>query len=521
MAITYHSGRRIQSVPNEYKVHEFTSSGTFAVTGSGDVEYLVVAGGGGGYCGGGGAGGMRTGTLSVSAGNKTVTVGAGGYSGQCNVNGHGNNGVGGNSVFDSITSTGGGFGGGAGAANNTAGGSSGGAGGNYTANSGFPQSSVTPNQGNDGGKSDLLNSQKSGGGGGSGAVGGNAADGMLGGNGSASSISGSAVTYAGGGGGSASSNQGGTSGAGGTGGGGGAGSAGTVNLGGGGSGMNDSARAGYGGSGIVIVRYLTSSGITATGGTITTINAHDARPLNVQAGSRLEETNTRKMYYYADPLTFQDDFSSYANQTAADTAYPTTDSAKMRVNITNDNIDVDFERTGSNDLIYYDLGSGSVNDTKWVLRFKWVIDSVSSSNVQGCIGLASNTGSYHTSQDGVFLEVIDTSGANFRINDPNNALPDVSGGAVMTNTVSTGTRYVEIARTGATSATISFSSTSAYTKDTESKTYTIENVTGLRYFKIFNNSGGTTSGQVNGTIDDVEFYNGVTSTSNYWQEIGA
>ena len=243
---------------------------------------------------------------------------------------------------------------------------------------------------------------------------------------------------------------------------------------------------------------------------------------NVQIGSRLEETDTRKMFNYADPLTFQDDFSSYANQTAADTAYPTTDSAKMRVNITNDNIDVDFERTGSNDLIYYDLGSGSVNDTKWVLRFKWVIDSVSSSNVQGCIGLASNTGSYHTSQDGVFLEVVDTSGANsIRMNDPNNALPDVSGGAAMTNTVSTGTRYVEIARTGATSATISFSSTSAYTKDTESKTFTIENVTGLRYFKIFNNSGGTASGQVNGTIDDVEFYNGVTSTSNYWQEIGA
>ena len=223
------------------------------------------------------------------------------------------------------------------------------------------------------------------------------------------------------------------------------------------------------------------------------------------AGNRIRGTSSEMQ------PTFQDDFSTYANQADADAAYPTTDSAKMRVNITNDNIDVDFERTGSNDLIYYDLGSGSVNDTKWVLRFKWVIDSVSSSNVQGCIGLASNTGSYHTSQDGVFLEVIDTSGANFRINDPNNALPDVSGGAGMTDTVSTGTRYVEIARTGATSATISFSSTSAYTKDTESKTFTIENVTGLRYFKIFNNSGGTASGQVNGTIDDLEFYNDVTT----------
>ena len=517
MAITYHAGRRIQTVPSEYKVHEFTSSGTLAVTGSGDIEYLVVAGGGGGYCGGGGAGGMRTGTLSVSAGNKTVTVGAGGYSGQCNVNGHGNNGVGGNSVFDSITSTGGGFGGGTGGNTNTAGGSGGGAGGKgHAANIAGGVSTASPDQGKDGGSVNTTDN-KSGGGGGAGIKGDDSPN-MDGGNGLVSLISGSSVIYAGGGAGAITNSA--SGGSGGSGGGGNYNTAGTTNLGAGGGGADSGRRAGYGGSGIVIVRYKTSSGITATGGTITTINAHDARPLNVQAGSRLEETDTRTMYYYADPLTFQDDFSSYANQTAADTAYPTTDSAKMRVNITNDNIDVDFERTGSNDLIYYDLGSGSVNDTKWVLRFKWVIDSVSSSNVQGCIGLASNTGSYHTSQDGVFLEVIDTSGANFRINDPNNALPDVSGGAVMTNAVSTGTRYVEIARTGATSATISFSSTSAYTKDTESKTYTIENVTGLRYFKIFNNSGGTTSGQVNGTIDDVEFYNGVTSTSNYWKELG-
>ena len=304
MAITYHAGRRIQAVPNEYKVHEFTSSGTLAVTGSGDIEYLVVAGGGGGYCGGGGAGGMRTGTLSVSAGNKTVTVGAGGYSGQCNVNGHGNNGVGGNSVFDSITSTGGGFGGGAGGANNTAGGSSGGAGGNYTSNGGYPQDSVTPNQGNNGGASDGNNSQRAGAGGGAGSVGGNATAGVaVGGDGLASSISGSSVIYAGGGGGGFANSSSGTGGQGGSGGGGSDGAAGTTNLGAGGGGHDNSARAGYGGSGIVIVRYLTSSGITATGGTITTVNAHDARPLNVQVGSRLEETDTRKMYYYADVST--------------------------------------------------------------------------------------------------------------------------------------------------------------------------------------------------------------------------
>ena len=72
-----------------YKVHVFTSPGTFQVTqGTGDVEYRVVAGGGGagegcagesGFeTGGGGAGGHRTGNLAVTPGSYSVTIGGGG-----------------------------------------------------------------------------------------------------------------------------------------------------------------------------------------------------------------------------------------------------------------------------------------------------------------------------------------------------------------------------------------------------------------------------------------------------------
>lgn len=45
--------------PEVFKVHTFTSSGTFAVTTGGPCEYTIVAGGGGGGYGspGGGAGG--------------------------------------------------------------------------------------------------------------------------------------------------------------------------------------------------------------------------------------------------------------------------------------------------------------------------------------------------------------------------------------------------------------------------------------------------------------------------------
>jgi hypothetical protein len=132
-----------------WRVHTFTSVGTTSlyVDSSGDLsymEYLVVAGGGGGGSGGanvggggGGAGGYRVGTLAPAANTSyTVTVGAAGAA---------NSGRGGDSVFGSITSTGGGPGDGVGGDSASNGGSGGGATGNLTRGLG------TAGQGNNGG----------------------------------------------------------------------------------------------------------------------------------------------------------------------------------------------------------------------------------------------------------------------------------------------------------------------------------------------------------------------------------
>lgn len=57
----------------------FTSPGTATVTGSGNVDYLVIAGGGGGGTGtggGGGAGGVRSGTITLNS-PQTIIVGTG------------------------------------------------------------------------------------------------------------------------------------------------------------------------------------------------------------------------------------------------------------------------------------------------------------------------------------------------------------------------------------------------------------------------------------------------------------
>jgi hypothetical protein len=238
-----------------YVYHTFTSSGSFIPSQALTVDYLVVAGGGGGGngAGGGGAGGMRctvtnTGgggtlesALSLTAKSYPVIIGAGGTS-QANGN---------NSVFATITSTGGGCSPSSGD-NGTSGGSGGGGG--RASNTGGART-ASPVQGNNGG--DAGGFTAGGGGGGAGAagsVGTTGNNGGAGGNGIATSITGSSVTYAGGGGAWGAS----TAGAGGTGGGGagstaGNGTAGTANTGSGGGG--GSTVSGGGGSGIVIIRY--------------------------------------------------------------------------------------------------------------------------------------------------------------------------------------------------------------------------------------------------------------------------
>lgn len=272
---------------------QFFSSGTPLT-----VNFLVIAGGGGGGSdqgGGGGAGGYRTSagtsgggasaesalTLAVAT-NYTLTVGAGGTGSPANTAG-GTSGS--NSVFSTITSTGGGRGGNGNADTAQTGGSGGGGGAQTssqvgkagTANQGFAGANgSTPNAGGGGGAAEVGNTDGS----------------RTGGDGVASSITGTSVTRAGGG--SGGSNNG-TTVTGGDGGGGTgtgnntSGSTGTANTGGGGGGGGSTAgvgngAGGNGGSGIVIIKFpdfyaisvsagLTHSTVTSGGFRVTTFTA--------------------------------------------------------------------------------------------------------------------------------------------------------------------------------------------------------------------------------------------------------
>lgn len=116
-AQTYFSatGGEVTIVGN-YKVHKFTSNGTFVISssvpsGSWNVEILVIGGGAGGASGGGGGGAgqlVYISSYAVTATSYTVTIGTGGSGGTSNGNGSNGN----NTTFSTITATGGGGGGG-------------------------------------------------------------------------------------------------------------------------------------------------------------------------------------------------------------------------------------------------------------------------------------------------------------------------------------------------------------------------------------------------------------------------
>ena len=291
------TGGTITTQCTNFKVHTFTSPGTFQITcagnlgGSNTLEYLVVAAGGGSARdngGGAGAGGVRffasclpspspasprnaPAGLTASVASFPITIGAGGTPGGTP---GGPGGRGSDATFSTITSTGGGGSSGDGQpftpTSNGGSGSGAGQGGGPVGSGNTPP--VTPPQGSNGGGTGsnpggggggggfmATGSNQSGDNGGAGGAGGGFAPGYFGCNGVSCS---SFRFFAGGGGGGSGQPGSGGAGAGGTGGGGAGGATngnpgngGTANTGGGAGGGGQGGEGAIGGSAIIMIRY--------------------------------------------------------------------------------------------------------------------------------------------------------------------------------------------------------------------------------------------------------------------------
>jgi hypothetical protein len=271
----------------------------------------------------------------------------------------------------------------------------------------------------------------------------------------------------------------------------------------------------------------------------------DAKPTNVQTGSRFEETDTRKMYHY--------------NAQVPDYDYPmTTDPRTNTYNtgsvctITHTNSTLQLNQLTSGGTMgastYIDLLSNLSN--KWVMRFKTKQTGYTSYayNSQFQVGMSSvaptstayNISSslnwigfrwYFGNQSGIPQGIEPRIGQNTGDNAHTNGTSRLYGlPNAVTNTTTpyyhefiwnvdtfTYNLYTNENYTGTPTATATMSSST----NTQWVTGTPSSISGLRYFVFKEGSDGSGGLWVN-QLDDVEIWDGVivATTGNAWSEEG-
>jgi hypothetical protein len=212
--------------------------------------------------------------------------------------------------------------------------------------------------------------------------------------------------------------------------------------------------------------------------------------------------------------TFQDHFKTDKGwaETGGDVSVSTTDK-RLDFNIPN--------TASQTDAITYDLTS--VSDSAWVLRFKLVMDNYSQNTTANAkkllIGLSSapHSTDVDSAQDaiGILFGSWDNGTHKIRSRDSNGSSWMGGNGTDFSEAFTDDeVYYVEIKRTSEIAYTVSLYSDSSYSTliEAESEDMGATDTTGLRYLKVgIDTTGSTPSGTFTGYIDDVEFYNGVTS----------
>lgn len=222
--------------------------------------------------------------------------------------------------------------------------------------------------------------------------------------------------------------------------------------------------------------------------------------------------------------TFSDRFCTYSTQCAADTAWPTTDTTNLRVNISNDNIDFDSETgacAATDNVIVHDLGACcTVSDSAWVLDFELIFTTQGVANPSAAVyfGISSNNqcNDATASQDFIGWQrvfLVTTSSRKWLSNDSNGAaLPGHGGGDSGTceTLANCTTFYFRIRRlTTTTYEAIRFTDAGRSCAAVTLAGTVSACTTGLRFIK-FITSGAPCGARMIGTVDNVILYDGIT-----------
>ena len=204
--------------------------------------------------------------------------------------------------------------------------------------------------------------------------------------------------------------------------------------------------------------------------------------------------------------TYEDDFTT-------NKGWVSNDTAKMNVNTSTSVFDFTSIRNGSAATAYKTLSKTASND-KWLLRFRYNMSSSNNNDARLFIGLSSTTGNYGSTEDWLGIIIPSSSGHNlWAITDYNNAAVTIGSYSSFALTPATGTNYyVELIRVSSTSFKLNLYSDPAYSTLINSVTHTmLATVDGLSHLKIMNMDNDSAGYSMTGIIDDVSYYNGVSS----------
>jgi hypothetical protein len=214
------------------------------------------------------------------------------------------------------------------------------------------------------------------------------------------------------------------------------------------------------------------------------------------------------------------DFSSYADQSAFDTAWPPTGDLDVIGDPTNDRINFTHPMQNEHDGVNYNLGT-ALSDSKFTLRFKMVITSfgqgTDTDSAILSVGLSSNGSNSVTAQDylGLRLRITNARKEIQTFHQDATALNNAADDTLFTTAISASTFYVEIRRTGTTTCDYRLYSDAGYSTLIEAKNgETIAaTITGLQFFSLYTywitGIPDTTAHTLAGYIDEIQIYDGI------------
>ena len=215
---------------------------------------------------------------------------------------------------------------------------------------------------------------------------------------------------------------------------------------------------------------------------------------------------------------WDDDFISYADDTAFAVVYPTTDSGEMKGQAASNDILVNQNGAvaSNNDVLYRDFGS-NLDDTAWVLRQAINLTVLTLTNAPYYsamhYGLYSSTGNSGVTQDYIGTTIYSRTGVSawYAYTTDGGGVNTPYLGTAFARTLTPEMMYNEVIRLTATTFTNEFFSDSGYSSSLEKESPTVAStVNSLRYWgtKSYDNA---LQGQISSTVDpNLQLADGVT-----------